>query len=394
MNTDSFSTSALTSASTSTPLRVCVVGCGMMGTIHAQRWNALPDARVVAVVDIKPDSAERLAAACGLDRWYGDYRGAVARDDVDVVSVCIPTHLHSEVTVFAAEHGKHVLSEKPMALTLAGADAMIAAAERNRVKLGIGFMRPYSPVQEQVRAWLAAGNLGRPLAYHSLDARELRPKREMHDAHANGGPVIDMGVHLFDGWARLFDAEPVEVFAMGHKLADGRPEIAHIREVAVDTATVVVRYASGDTGTFVCSWGLPPGVVPPGGPDIVFGPRGALHLIYSMTHQEARWLKEGGAWETIATCDEDMYQREIASFARCIIEDRPPAAGGAEGRAALRVALAAVESIRSRKSIRLIGNRELFAQINEACADVLDEEERILLHHASNTARQLVEGEW
>lgn len=351
MNTEPFPTSTLTS--TSAPLRVCVVGCGAMGTIHAQRWNALSEARVVAVVDIRPDRAERLARACDLDRWYGDYREAIAREDVNVVSVCVPTHLHAEVAVCAAEHGKHVLCEKPMARTLAGADAMIAAAARQRVKLGIGFMRRYSPVQTALAAWLAAGKLGRPLAYHALDARELRPKREMHDANANGGPVIDMGVHLFDGWSLLFGAEPVEVYAQGHRLAAGRPEIGHIAEVAVDTATVVVRYASGDTGTFVCSWGLPPGVVPAGGPDTLFGPAGVLHLTYHATHQEARWLREGGAWETIAVSDEDMYQREIAGFAACIIEDRPPLAGGAEGRAALRVALAALESIGAGRPVRL-----------------------------------------
>jgi len=353
MNTASFSTSSSTSTSASPTLRVCVVGCGMMGAIHAQRWNALPDARVVAVADIRPDRAERLAQMCGLDRWYADYREAVARADVNVVSVCIPTHLHAEVAVFAASHGKHVLAEKPMALTLDAADAMLEAAARHGVKLGIGFMRPYSPVMDRVAAWLAEGHLGRPLAYHALDARELRPKREMHDAEANGGPVIDMGVHLFDGWSRLFGAEPVEVFAVGHKLAAGRPEIAHIRNVATDTATVVVRYASADTGTFVCSWGLPPGVAPANGPDVIFGPGGALYLTYGMAHQEARWLREGGVWETIAISDEDMYQREIASFARCILEDRPPVAGGEAGRAALRVALAAVESIRTGRPVRL-----------------------------------------
>ncbi len=326
-----------------------------MGTKHAIRWNALPQARVVAVADTRPDRGARLAAVCGLDRWYTDYREAIARDDVDVVSVCVPTCLHPEVTLFAAGHGKHVLCEKPIALTLEGADAMLAAAARHGVKLGIGFMRPYSPVVERVRAWLAEGHLGRPLAYHALDARELRPKREMHDAEANGGPVIDMGVHLFDGWTRLFAAEPVEVFAVGHRLAAGRPEIAHIRAVAVDTATVVVRYASGDTGTFVCSWGLPPGVVPPGGPDVIFGPRGALHLTYGAAHQEARWLREGGEWETIAVSDEDMYQREVASFAQCILEDRPPVAGGEAGRAALRVALAAIASIETGRPVRLDG---------------------------------------
>jgi len=343
----------LTVKSDSISLRVCVVGCGAMGTIHAARWNRLPDAAVVAVVDIRPDRAERLAATCGLDRWYLDYREAICRDDVNVVSVCVPTHLHAEVAICAAEHGKHVLSEKPMALTLAGADAMIAAAARQGVKLGVGFMRRYSPVQARVAEWLAAGGLGRPLAYHALDARELRPKREMHDANANGGPVIDMGVHLFDGWSLLFAAEPVEVFAQGHRLAAGRPEIAHIATVAVDTATVIVRYATGDTGTFVCSWGLPPGVTPPGGPDILFGPAGALHLTYGITHQEALWLREGGVWETIAVSDEDMYAREIASFAACILEDRPPPAGGAEGRAALRVALAAIESMQTGKPVLL-----------------------------------------
>ncbi len=341
------------SSSISTPLRVCVVGCGMMGAIHAQRWNALPEARVVAVADIKPERAGRLAAACGLDRWYTDYREAVGRDDVNVVSICIPTYLHAEVAVFAAQRGKHVLAEKPMALTLEGADTMMEAAARHGIKLGIGFMRPYSPVAEQVRGWLAAGHLGRPLAYHALDARELRPKREMHDAEANGGPVIDMGVHLFDGWPRLFAAEPVEVFAVGHKLAAGRPEIAHIRQVAVDTATVVVRYASGDTGTFVCCWGLPPGATPTNGPDVIFGPRGALYLTYGIAHQEARWLRERGEWETIAVSDEDMYQREIASFARCILEDREPVAGAAAGRAALRVALAAVASIQTGRPVKL-----------------------------------------
>ena len=212
---------------------------------------------------------------------------------MNVVSVCIPTYLHPEVTVFAAQHGKHVLSEKPMALTLAGADAMIEAAARHGVKLGIGFMRRYSPVQEQVRAWLAEGKLGRPLAYHSMDARELRPKREMHDANANGGPVIDMGVHLFDGWARLFDAEPVEVFAVGHKLAEGRPEISHIAEVAVDTATVVVRYASGDTGTFAAV-GLAARRRPARRARHALRPGRGAHLTYNTGHQEARWLREGG----------------------------------------------------------------------------------------------------
>jgi predicted dehydrogenase len=334
-------------------LRICVVGCGMLGAMHAVRWNRLPEAQVVAVVDMKPERAEKLAKDCGLDRWYLDYREAVVRDDVDVVSVCVPTALHSEVTVLAANHGKHVLSEKPIALTLEGADAMIEAARRNGVKLGVGFMRRYSPIMDGLRAMLAEGRFGRPVAYHSLDARELRPKREMHDANVNGGPVIDMGVHLFDIWNRIFDSEPVEVSAQGMILAQGRPEVAHIRELAIDTATVVVRYASGDTGTFVTCWALPAGVNPPGGPDRLFGPQAAAEISWGGANQQVRLAHDAGGFAIAASGDQDMYQAEIASFAQCILEDRPPVAGGAEGRAALRVALAAVESISIGGSIRL-----------------------------------------
>jgi predicted dehydrogenase len=228
-------------------LRVCIVGCGDMGTKHALRWNALAEAQVVAVVDVQPDRAARLVAACGPERAqaYSDYREAVARADVDVVSVCVPTCLHPEITICAAEHGKHVLCEKPIALTVADAEAMRAAAERRGVKLAVGFMRRHSPALAVLRGLLADGVTGRPALYHAVDARELRPKRVMHDPHANGGPVLDMGVHLFDLWSAIFEARPVEVFAQGFALAQGRPEISHIPQAAVDTASIVVRYASG-----------------------------------------------------------------------------------------------------------------------------------------------------
>lgn len=324
-----------------------------MGTKHADCWRNLGEAQVVAVVDAVEARAEKLARAHGLDTWYTDYRTAVALDDVDVVSVCVPTRLHPEITIFAANRGKHVLSEKPIALTLEEADAMIEAARRNGVKLGVGFMRRHSPVLPALRDWLAAGNLGRPVMYCAADVREIRPKREMHDAHANGGPVIDMGVHLFDLWAYIFDSEPVEVFAQGLKLALERQELSHIEEIACDTATILVRYASGDIGTFVVSWGLPPAVVPPGAPDQILGSKGVAQAMYAMAHQQVQTMPEGGGWETVCTSDQDMYQLEITSFSRSILEDRPFPATGEDGKAALRVALAALDSIRTGEPVFL-----------------------------------------
>ena len=335
-------------------LGVCIVGCSDLGTKHAERWNNLSEARVVSVCDIRPELGEKLAHTCGLDRWYADYHEAVDLPEVDVVSVCIPTHLHPKVTIAAADKGKHVLSEKPIALTLADAQAMIEAAERNHVKLSIGFMRRYSPIVHHLRQWLGEGGLGRPVMYYSVDQRELRPKREMHDPNANGGPIIDMGVHLYDGWSYLFESRPVQVFAQGLKLVTGRPEISHIPEPAYDTATVQVRYESGDLGTFIVTWGLPPatdlGVLA----DVIYGPKGVVNCEFGIGHQEARVMVEGGAWERLASSDIDMYQCEIGTLARCILDDRPLPVTGADGKAALRVALAALESIRTGQAVSLV----------------------------------------
>lgn len=334
-------------------LGVCVVGCGDMGTKHAERWGTLPEARLVAVVDILQDRAEALARAHGLDAWYADYRRAVTLAEVDVVSVCVPTCSHPEVSIFAAEQGRHVLCEKPIALTLEEAEAMIRAARRNGVKLGLGLMRRHSPVLPVLRDWLAMGHLGRPLLYHASDVREIRPKREMHDAQANGGPIIDMGVHLFDLWSDIFDSEPVEVLAQGLKLARERRELVHIADIAYDTATILVRYASGDLGTFVVSWGLPPAVNPTPVPDQILGAKGMAQVVFATAHQQVEVMREGGTWDTVATSHEDMYQVEINRFAEWVLEDHPFPATGTDGLAALRVALAAVASADTGQSVSL-----------------------------------------
>lgn len=123
---------------TEKPLRVCVVGCGDLGRTHARCWAQVPQAQVAAVVDIQEERARQLTAELGLDGFFTDYREAIEQPQVNVVSVCIPTSLHPAVTMYAAERGRHVLTEKPIALDLAQADAMLAAARQNNVKFSVG----------------------------------------------------------------------------------------------------------------------------------------------------------------------------------------------------------------------------------------------------------------
>ncbi len=335
-------------------LGVCIIGCGYMGGIHAASWATIPEVALVAVCDIDESRADKLAAQYKLDTFYTDYLEAIALPEVDIVSVCIPTVLHRDVTVAAAALGKHVLCEKPAALTLAQMDEMMAAATENNIKLGIGFMRRHSPVVADLKARLAAGEFGRPVLYHASDVRELRPKREMHDAQVNGGPVIDMAVHLIDLWINIFDSRPVSVTAQGLRIGQDRPEISHIQAVAIDTASILVKFESGDIGTFVVTWGLPSKVNPNQVKDQIYGPNGLGEVYYQGSQQELQIMKAGGFWETLSIAHTNMYQQQAADFVRWVLTDQPFPATGEAGKASLVAALAALESIQTGQTIQLI----------------------------------------
>jgi predicted dehydrogenase len=324
-----------------------------MGNIHAGCWDNNPGTEIVAVVDLDETRADKMATQFKLDGYFTHYLDAIALPEVEVISVCVPTNLHAEVTIAAAELGKHVLCEKPITLTLEDADQMIAAAIENNVKLGLGFMRRHSPLLLALRQHLASGEFGRPVLYNASDIRELRPKRAMHDANVNGGPVVDMAVHLIDLWTYIFDAKPVSVSAQGLSLAAERPEIDHIEKVAIDTATLVVKFDSGDIGNFVVTWGLPPKVTPQGHPDQIYGPEGLGEVYYTRKKQELLIMQEGGAWQTRSVSHQDMYQNQIDHFTRWVIEDDIFPATGEDGKSALRVALGALEAIQSGKTVFL-----------------------------------------
>lgn len=327
-----------------------------MGQVHARLWEALPNARVVSLMDVDETAVSAQLPHHPYALGYTNYRAAIDRPEVAVVSICIPTNLHPEVTLFAARHGKHVLCEKPIALTLDDADAMINTTRQAGVKFGIGLMRRYSPITEELRQWLREGHLGRPIMAFASNVMELRPKRAMHNAQANGGPIIDMAVHAVDTWTTLFGSCPVSVMAQGLTLANDRPEIAHFAQKAVDTATLIVRFASGDIGTFMVSWGVPPGSTPPQQlADQFYGPKGVLEVKYRQLDQEVKWLGENGdGWKTLFASNANMYQREIEAFANCIVEDLPVLTTGENGRLALQLSLAALKSIQTGQTVTLL----------------------------------------
>lgn len=334
-------------------LGVSVIATGAIGNTYLKAWSDTPGVEIVSVADVDEARAAKAGEEFGA-KVFADYREAIACEGVDTVTVCTPTMLHPEVTIHAAEQGKHVLCVKPIALRLEDADRMIETCEKNNVKFCVGFMRRFHPVTGIVRRRMAEGQLGRPALYSVAFAAQVRPKILMHDANANGGPLIDMSCHFLDAARAYFDSDPVRVMAQGFTIASSRKEVASIRTLAVDTASAIVTFASGDVLSLDMCWGLPAGHRPPQG-ESFWAPNGWIGGLGFGTKELK--IQTESITETIGidvdSTSQDCFRLLVGDFARSIREDAPVTATGEDGRKALAVSLAMLESIETGKAVDL-----------------------------------------
>lgn len=342
-------------------LGVAIIGCGDMGTKHSAAWAARDDAKVVAVCD---HNAERMAVladrygASTHDRW----QDAVAQDAVDVVSVCVPACDHRDVTVAAAELGRHILCEKAMALTLDQADEMIVAARSNNVQLLICHQyRGLSRVRK-MKELIAAGRIGSPIYIRAVEMREVRPKLAMHRLSGNGGPLHDMTGHIFDLARFLTGVEAENVTATGAIFGKGKPRLASITDFGIDTAEIQVRFRGGHCLSIGIGWGLPEGT-PGHCNELIHGPLGIMYTedpdnpdrFLGDIAERAQIVIKDGSGITRIDCEPDTDGPGI-----CIDELIAGIQSGTrsqfnatEGRAALRLILASLEAIENRDVVDL-----------------------------------------
>jgi UDP-N-acetyl-2-amino-2-deoxyglucuronate dehydrogenase len=225
-----------------------IVGGGVIGPLHAQAITAQPDARLVAVCDIVPGAAEKLAGDYGAEAMT-DLDAMLARDDIQVVSVCVPSGLHAEIGVRAAQAGKHVICEKPIDITLDAADRLIAACDEAGVKLqvisqhrfGAGMQRLKQAINDGALGTLVMGNAEifwyRAQAYY--DSGGWRGTWALD----GGGCLMNQGVHYVDllRWAM---GPVASVTAKVGTLAHERIEVE-------DAAVAVIQFANGAIGSLI-----------------------------------------------------------------------------------------------------------------------------------------------
>jgi predicted dehydrogenase len=328
-------------------ITVAVLGAGFMGSAHTANYKALDGrVRVKAVVSRSLDRAARLAETVGAEATTD--LDAVLRDpDIDAVDVCIPTPAHREATERALAAGKHVFLEKPIALTLEDADAIMRAADESGRLFMVGLVLRFWPEYVELKRRVAAGELGGMTA---VSTRRLSPPADWADWFADssqtGGTAVDLLVHDFDQMNWLLGA-PVSVFA--HEPAPG-----HVQ--------ALVEY-EGASGIAEGSMRMPPSY-PFTSSIRVDGERGSAEYTFTAAPAEGggnigeaqgapglRLYPADGEPATVPVESADPWGPEISYFVECIEEGRDPEQGtGEQAREALCVSLAANRSIASRRT--------------------------------------------
>ncbi len=195
-------------------MKVGILGAGFMGGMHAACWSNLEDAELVMIADIRRDRAEKLAARYGA-LASTSAEEVLKRADIDVVDICLPTYLHREFVVKAARSGKHILCEKPIAITLEDADHMLEAVHQAGVKFMVAHVLRFWPEYLKLKEIYEAKELGNLL---SLLLERVGPfpswSEWMGDPQKSGGAILDLHIHDVD-FLRFLLGDPKWTFAQG-----------------------------------------------------------------------------------------------------------------------------------------------------------------------------------
>ncbi|TNJ66992.1 Gfo/Idh/MocA family oxidoreductase [Paenibacillus hemerocallicola] len=324
--------------------KVAVIGTGDMGKQHIKGWQ-LAGHEVVSVTDIDLQRARELATQFNVKQVYQDYKEAIVDRDVEIVSVCLPLALHAPVTIFAAEQGKHIFCEKPLARNFREVADMEEAVRKAGVQFGLGLQRNLSVGVQTARQYVQEGRLGRPVIFHNDSLAQIRPKRVMHDADGNGGPLMDLGCHYYIMWQTVFASRPKTVYARGQLLAKDREELAHIAKLAYDTAQVTIEYETGDVGIFTVSWGLPPGVKLKAHVDRLYGPKGGLEGGFNNNAAKLTFYDGDQVSELHLESYASLHNEQFRLFVDALNEGKPAPVGFEAGKDVLALTLAIFRSI-------------------------------------------------
>jgi inositol 2-dehydrogenase len=319
---------------------VGIIGLGRMGQIYAEHLARHGQVRIASVSDLIGERAAQLAEKLGVESWTADYREVLQDRSIDAVFVTSSTSTHRQVVIAAAEAGKAIFCEKPIALTLEDTDDMIAALDRTGVMFQAGFMRRFDRGYAAARRQIEEGAIGEPVTFKSIGRDPFCPDLEYAKPSVSGGLILDMAIHDFDLARWLMADEVRRVQTEGGTLAF--PQLNTVGDI--DNAVVNMRFQGGALGNVEVSRNALYGY------DIrteILGTKGGLNVGYYQHTPLLIMTTQGIQYDMVPYIVErfgDAYRAQTYDFVDRVLYEREPAVDARDARAALLIGLAATRS--------------------------------------------------
>jgi len=327
-------------------LEIAQFGAGRIGQIHASNIAALKDARLRYVVDVNAEAAHKLAARHGAKA--ASEREALADREIGAVLIASSTDTHARLAIAAARAGKAIFCEKPIDLSLAKVDSCLREVEKAGVPMFVGFNRRFDPSFAALKRRLQAGEIG-ALEQVVITSRDPAPPPLAY-VKVSGGMFRDMTIHDFDMARWLLGEEPVEVFAWGGSLVDRKIAAAG----DIDSAMLVLRTACDRmchiNNSRRAAYGYDQRIE-------VFGAKGMLRAENrgetTVEHFSARGTVSDRPLDFFLERYAEAYRAEMSAFVSALHERTAMPVAARDGRQALVLAEAALQSLRKKQPVKL-----------------------------------------
>ena len=333
-------------------IRVGIIGCGKIAQVrHIPEYAANPNTEVYGFYDINLARAEELAKQYG-GKAFATYEELLADESIEAVSVCAANHVHAEITIAALKAGKHVLCEKPMAVTLPECEAMVAAAKESGKYLMIGQNQRLAKAHAKAKELIEQGAIGRVLTFRTIfghggpETWSVDPGKNtwfFDKTKAAMGAMADLGIHKTDMIQYVLGSKIVKTQAVLTTL-DKKDATGGLIGVD-DNAICIYQMENGVIGTMTASWTY---YAAEDNTTVIYGTKGELRLYddpkYSVQQINADGTRIDYQIDQIQTNDNQTASGVIDLFVECLVEQKEPEISGENVLHAMKAVFASIES--------------------------------------------------
>ena len=333
-------------------IRVGIIGCGKIAQVrHIPEYAANPHVEVYGFYDINRERTEQLAAQYG-GKAFATYEELLADPTIEAVSVCAANHVHAEITIAALKAGKHVLCEKPMAVTLPECEAMVAAAKESGKYLMIGQNQRLAKAHSKAKELIEQGAIGKVLTFRTIfghggpETWSIDPGKNVwffDKTKAAMGAMADLGIHKTD----------MIQYVLGTRIAKTQAALTTLDKrdatgglIGVDdNAICIYQMENGVIGTMTASWTY---YAAEDNTTVIYGTKGELRLYddpkYSVQQINADGTRIDYQIDQIQTNDNQTASGIIDLFVECLVEGKEPEISGENVLHAMKAVFASIES--------------------------------------------------